>query len=108
MFDMEKKKTRKRYLGLLIPSIVLYVIGLVGIGLGAYFVNVPNSPQEISSFGEALGTAFALMFVVIFGSCLLALGIVCIIIGIPLFFGGIALKNKDKKELENKTHNESV
>lgn len=93
---------KKRYLWLLIPSIVLYVIGLVGVGFGSAFIGSTYSQQSVESLGEAFGMAFALAIILAIGVSLLVVGIVCIIVGVPLFFGGLALKNKDKKKwLEN-------
>lgn len=94
---------RKRYLGLLIPSIVLYVLGLIGVGFGSYFIVSTQSPQEVANLGEALGMAFAIAIIIAIGACVLAFGLVLIIVATPLFFGGLTLRNKDKKAfLENK------
>ena len=93
-------KKKKRYLGLLIPSIILEVLGLVGIGFGSAFIGSTYSQQSAESLAEALGMAFAIVIIVAIGAVCLAIGIVCILIGTPLLFGGIALKKKDDRQVK--------
>ncbi len=88
---------RKRFLALLIPSIILLVAGLIGVGFGSYFIAATQSPQEVSNLGEAFGMAFALVIIMAIGVAVLCCGLFLIIIGIPLFIGGLSLHNKDKK-----------
>lgn len=93
---------RKRFLWFLIPSIIFLVCGLVGVGFGSYFIVVANNPAEVDSFGEALGMAFGLMIILVMGIAVLIAGIFLILIGTPLFIGGLSTYNKDKKVyLEN-------
>lgn len=100
---------RKRYLGLLITSIILLVLGLIGVGFGSYFIAATYSPQEVNNLGEAFGMAFALVIILAIGITVLVFGIFLILIGTPLFIGGLSLYNKDKKAyLENNGHNEKV
>lgn len=93
-------KKKKRYLGLLIPSIILECLGLIGIGFGSAFIGSAYSQESAESLAEAFGMAFVLVFIIAIGAICLAIGILCIIVGTPMLFGGIALKKKDEKGQE--------
>ena len=77
------KKVRKRYLWLLIPSIILYVLGLVGIGFGSAFIGSTYSQQSAESLAEGLGMAFAMAIIITIGACVLAVGIVLVLVATP-------------------------
>ncbi len=93
-------KKKKRYLGLLIPSIILECLGLIGIGFGSAFIGSTYSQQSAESLAEAFGMAFVIVVIIAIGAICLAIGILCILVGTPLLFGGIALKRKDEKEIK--------
>jgi hypothetical protein len=42
--------------------------------------------------------AFGVIVLISIGASVLVVGLVCIIVGTPLFIGGLSLRNKDKKE----------
>ena len=93
---------RKRFLWFLIPSILFLVVGLLGVGFGSYFVVVAYSPAEAQSLGEALGIAFGIVIILALGIIFIVAGALLILIGTPLFIGGLSTYNKDKKVyLEN-------
>ena len=100
---------KKRFLWFLIPSILFLVCGLVGIGFGSCFIVAANSPAEAESLGEALGLAFGIVIMLALGIVVLVAGIMLILIGTPLFIGGLSTYKKDKKVyLENTEHHEKV
>ena len=88
---------RKRFLWFLIPSILFLVVGLLGVGFGSYFVVVAYSPAEAQSLGEALGIAFGIVIILALGIIFIVAGALLILIGTPLFIGGLSTYNKDKK-----------
>ena len=89
-------KKKKRYLGLLIPSIILNTIGLVGVGFGSALIGSTQTEQGVESLAEAFGMIFVLIIALGLGIACLIIGIICILVGTPLLFGGIALKKKDE------------
>lgn len=100
---------RKRFLALLIPSIILLVIGLLGVGFGSYFIGSAYNTPDVGSLGEAVGMAFGVTVLISIGASVLIVSLLCIVIGTPLFIGGLSTYKKDKKTyLENKGHNERV
>lgn len=88
---------RKRFLWFLIPSIIFLVVGLVGVGFGSYFVVAAYTPAEAQSLGEALGMAFGIIIILTLGIVFIIVGALLILIGTPLFIGGLSTYKKDKK-----------
>ena len=94
---------RKRFLWFLIPSIIFLVVGLAGVGFGSYFVVAAYTPAEAQSLGEALGMAFGIIIILTLGIVFIIVGALMILIGTPLFIGGLSTYKKDKKVyLDNK------